>query len=154
MLHPAILGFISAAPGWNPHALGLADCEWELVKPLYEGLSREKLNLGGETLKFFQEGEPEQLSADDEEYLRLLKERTPAEPREQDIAFHDDHRDEIRIDRRLKSAWDKFIFGRPRETEDFIAGLAANDGNPTGTRRRRETRAPCAFAAIKRPSAS
>lgn len=125
VLHTAILNFIVAAPGWNQPALRLAECEWELIKPLFEGLSREKLNLGGETLKFFQEGEPEQLSADDEEYLRLLKERTPSEPREQDIAFHDDHRDEIRLDRRLKSAWDKFIFGRPRETEDFLAGLAA-----------------------------
>lgn len=124
-LHPAILDFIAAAPGWNDAARELAECEWELVKPLFEGLSKEKLNLGGETLKFFQEGEPEQLSLDDEEYLRLLKERTPSEPREQDIVFHDDHRDEIRLDRRLKSAWDKFIYGRPRETEDFLAGLAA-----------------------------
>ena len=125
LLHPTIQNFIAAPPGWNEPALRLAECEWELVKPLFEGLSREKLNLGGETLKFFQEGEPEQLSADDEEYLRLLKERTPSEPREQDLAFHEDHRDEIRVDRRLKSAWDKFIFGRPRETEDFLAGLAA-----------------------------
>ena len=124
-LHPTITSFIAAPPGWNGAAQALAECEWEQVKPLFEGLSRDKLNLGGETLKFFQEGEPDLLSADDLEYLRLLKDRTPSEPREQDVAFHDDHRDEIRENRRLKSAWDKFIFGRPRETHDFLAGLAA-----------------------------
>lgn len=125
VLHPAITEFIAASPGWNPATQRLAECEWEQVKPLFEGLSREKLNLGGETLRFFEEGEPDLLSADDLEYLRFLKDRTPSEPREQDIAFHDDHRDEIRENRRLKSAWDKFIFGRPRETHDFLAGLAA-----------------------------
>ncbi|MCR8526273.1 hypothetical protein WB334_25375, partial [Escherichia coli] len=124
-LHPTITSFIASPPGWNGAAQALAECEWEQVKPLFEGLSREKLNLGGETLKFFQEGEPDLLSADDLEYLRLLKDRTPSEPREQDVAFHDDHRDKIRENRRLKSAWDKFIFGRPRETHDFLAWPAS-----------------------------
>lgn len=125
-LHPAILAFIAAPPGWNEQARRLAECDWERIKPLFEGLARDKLNLGGETLRFFQEGEPGLLTPGDDEYLNLLAQRTPSEPREQDVAFHDDHRDDIRQDRRLKSAWDKFIFGRPRETDDFLAGLAAS----------------------------
>ena len=31
----------------------------------------------------------------------------------------------LKEDRKLKSAWDRFIFGKPRETEDFLAGIAA-----------------------------
>ena len=123
--HAVVTRFISAPPGWNDASLALARCEWDHIKPLFDGLSREKLNLGGETLKHFHEGDPDLLSGDDLDYLRLLKDRTPSEPREQDIAFHDDNRDEIRKNRRLKSAWDKFIFGRPRETDDFLAGFAA-----------------------------
>ncbi len=124
-VHGAIQEFISSPPGWNAKAKQLAECEWDHVRPLFEGLSREKLNLGGETIRFFEEGEPDRLSPDDAEYLRGLKARTPVEPRDQDIAFHEDHRDEMRQDRKLKSAWDKFIFGKPRETDDFLAGLAA-----------------------------
>lgn len=123
--HGVIQEFIAAPPGWNSKARQLAECEWDHVRPLFEGLSREKLNLGGETIRFFEEGEPDRLSAEDMEYLQGLKARTPGEPLEQDIAFHEDHRDEMRQDRKLKSAWDKFIFGKPRETDDFLAGLAA-----------------------------
>lgn len=124
-VYPAIREFIAAPPGWNEKSRQLAECEWDHVKPLFEGLAREKLNLGGETIRFYEEGEPDRLSPDDVEYLKALKARTPSEPRDQDIAFHEDHRDELRQDRRLKSAWDKFIFGKPRETDDFLAGLAA-----------------------------
>ena len=125
VIHGTIARFIAAPPGWNARAEELAECEWDHVRPLFEGLAREKLNLGGETIRFYEEGEPGRLSAEDAEYLRGLKARMPVEPREQDLAFHEDHRDEMRADRKLKSAWDKFIFGRPRETDDFLAGLAA-----------------------------
>lgn len=123
--HPVIEAFISAHPGWNAEAAALAECEWEQIKPLFEGLTREKFNLGNETRRFFAEGEDGLLSAEDEEYLRLLSERTPSDPRPEDVEFYDAHRDELRIDRKLKSAWDKLIYGRPRETADFLAGLAA-----------------------------
>lgn len=124
-IHGTIARFIAAPPGWNARAEELAECEWDHVRALFEGLAREKLNLGGETIRFYEEGEPGRLSAEDAEYLRALKVRMPFEPREQDLAFHEDHRDEMRVDRKLKSAWDKFIFGRPRETDDFLAGMAA-----------------------------
>jgi len=39
--------------------------------------------------------------------------------------FYDAHRDELREDRRLKSTWDRFLFGVPKETHDFLAGLTA-----------------------------
>jgi DNA segregation ATPase FtsK/SpoIIIE, S-DNA-T family len=39
----------------------------------------------------------------------------------EDLAFYDAHRTELKEDRRLKSAWDRFVFGRPIESTAFLA---------------------------------
>lgn len=125
LVHPVVELFIESRPGWNSSSEALANCQWEHIKPLFEGLAREKANLGQDTQRFYAEGLPDLLSADDEEYLELLvKRKTTSAPEEEDIAFYERHRDEIREDRKLKSSWDKFIFGRPLETDEFLSGLA------------------------------
>lgn len=123
--HPAIEVFIAAPSGWNQAAARLAECEWGDIKPLFDGLRREKYNLGAETLNFFDDRDPSVLDDADRDYLKLLVERKPTEPTEEDAEFYEAHRGEIKIDRKLRSAWEVFVFGRARETEDFIAGLAA-----------------------------
>lgn len=123
--HPVIERFIGAHPGWNNAAAELAECDWEQIKPLFEGLVREKFNIGTETQKFFSEGEPGLLTPEDDEYLRLLALRNPSDAREEDNDFYEAHRDEVREDRKLRSAWDKLIYGKARETTDFLAGVAA-----------------------------
>ncbi len=123
--HPIIERFIAAHPGWNQAAAELAECDWEQIKPLFEGLVREKFNIGIETKRFFDEGEPGLLSSEDEEYLRLLALRNATEARDEDNEFYEAHRDELQEDRKLKSAWDKLIYGKARETTDFLAGVAA-----------------------------
>lgn len=125
-LHPIVVSFINAPSGWNPAAAALAECEWELVKPLFDGLRREKFNLGLATLTFYDEREAELLSATDNDYLRRLIDRKTTEAEDEDERFYDAHRNELKEDRKLKSAWDKFIFGRPKEFEDFLAGIAAS----------------------------
>ncbi|KQO70635.1 FtsK/SpoIIIE domain-containing protein [Methylobacterium sp. Leaf88] len=122
--YPTIQAFVAAPAGWNEAAAALARCEWDEVRPLFEGLVKEKFNLGADTLRFFSEGPPDRLSEDEEEYLRLLAKKLPGTAREEDVSFYESHRDEIREDRKLKSAWDKFVFGKPRETTDFLTGLA------------------------------
>jgi len=125
LVHPVVELFIESRPGWNSSSEALANCQWEHIKPLFEGLAREKSNLGQETQRFYAEGPPDLLSDDDEEYLELLvKRKTSSGPEDEDIAFYERHRDEIREDRKLKSSWDKFIFGRPLETDEFFSGLA------------------------------
>ena len=63
----------------------------------------------------------------DQDYLQLLAKRQKAhDPSDEDYAFYESHRNEIKEDRKLRSAWDKFIFGRPRECTDFFVGLAAS----------------------------
>lgn len=56
-LHSTVLSFIAASSGWNSAAEELAECEWELVKPLFDGLRREKFNLGQATINFYDERE-------------------------------------------------------------------------------------------------
>lgn len=123
--HAVVQRFISAPSGWNAEAADLAECEWEEIKPLFDGLSREKFSLGQATLEFYNEQEPGLLTDDDREYLKLLIGRRTTEAAEDDISFYEAHRTELKDDRKLKSAWDRFVFGRPIETGDFLAGLTS-----------------------------
>lgn len=124
-LHPVVLAFIDAPSGWNPAAAALAECEWEAVHVLFDGLKKENsYHLGKVTLEFYKEGDPELLNASEWDYLERLAQRKLSEPDEEDEQFYDSHRNDLKEDRKLKSTWDKFIYGRPKEAEDFLAGLA------------------------------
>src|SRR5260370_1399379 len=124
--HAIIQAFIRAPSGWNDAASRLSECEWEEVKPLFDGVKREKFNLAQETVHFFDEREPELLTVEERDYLRLLVGRSTTEATEEDNTFYEAHRNELKEDRKLKSAWDRFVFGKPREADDFLAGLAAS----------------------------
>jgi DNA segregation ATPase FtsK/SpoIIIE, S-DNA-T family len=123
--HQAVLDFIAAPGGWTAASSGLAGREWENVKPLFDGLGREKFNLGRATLEFYDERDPALLPDADREYLTRLVARRTTEAEEEDRFFYETHSDEFREDRKLKSMWDKFVFGAPKETPDFLAGLVA-----------------------------
>ena len=123
-LHPTIESFIHAPSGWNDASVLLAECEWEQIRPLFDGVKREKFNLARETIHFFDEREPELLSDDERQYLQSLVTRAGSEPAEDDTEFYEAHRNELKEDRKLKSAWDRFVFGKARETNDFLLGVA------------------------------
>jgi len=137
--HPVIEAFIAAPSGWNTQAEALAEQDWEQVKPIFDGLQREKFNLGKNTLEFFSELEADKLKEDEREYLKLLIKRS--EKIDEDTEFYEAHRHEIKDDKKLKSAWDRFVYGRSIEATDFIAGLCAvmeplYNRMPTGDQRR------------------
>lgn len=139
--HQTVEAFIRSPAVWNDEAAALAECEWEDVKPLFDGLKREKYNIAQATIDFYAEREPELLSNDEREYLKRLKERRTTEPEQEDEDFYDAHRNELRDDRKLRSAWDRFVFGSPRETEDLLAGLSLSldslfNREESGTKRR------------------
>lgn len=123
--HETIRAFIAAQSKWNEEAEALAEIEWETIRPLFDGLKPERFNLGRETLRFYDERGEELLSSDDKDYLRTLAEKRDraTEPIEDDIAFYRSHRGELKDEPRLKSRWDKFIFGSPIEVGDFLLGL-------------------------------
>jgi len=125
-VHKTILAFIGAPSGWNSAAAQLAEFEWEVVKPLFDGMKREKFNLGRETFTLYEDREPGILNEEEREYLKRLSDRPATEPTDEDASFYEAHRNELKEERKLKSAWDRFIFGKPRETEDFLAGIAAS----------------------------
>jgi DNA segregation ATPase FtsK/SpoIIIE, S-DNA-T family len=124
--HQVVHDFIAAPGGWTDASSRLAECDWEDIKPLFDGLRREGFNLGKTTLDFYGERDPGLLTDSERGYLeRLSMRRTTEAALDDDRDFHDAHRDELREDRKLKSAWDRFIFGAPKETYDFLAGLVA-----------------------------
>ncbi|GAA4389494.1 FtsK/SpoIIIE domain-containing protein [Hymenobacter koreensis] len=122
--YPVIEAFIAADSQWNEAAKALAEIEWEQVRPLFDGLRREKLNLGKLTQNFFDDKDDDLLSNDEREYLKGLAERNSSTATDEDRLFYDLHRHQIGENRHLKAGWDKFAFGRPHENEDFLTGLA------------------------------
>jgi len=124
-IHDVVSDFIAASSGWNDEAAALAECEWESVAPLFDGFKRETFNIGDKTLDFFDERGDALLNTDELDYLeRLKKRKTSGSEEEEDRQFYEDHRNELKEDRKLKSVWDRFIFGKPKETDDFIVGIA------------------------------
>lgn len=123
-LHPVIEAFIHAPSGWNAASASLAEREWEQIRPLFDGVKREKFNLARETIHFYDEREPELLSDDERQYLQSLVTRSGSEPTQDDADFYESHRNELKEDRKLKSAWDRFVFGKAREADDFLLGIA------------------------------
>jgi DNA segregation ATPase FtsK/SpoIIIE, S-DNA-T family len=122
--HPTIEKFIRANSGWNAEASALARCEWEFVQPLFDGLKREKFNLGKATLEFYDEREAGMLTDDEHDYLKRLSNAKRIEAQEEDEEFYRRHRNELKELPSLKAKWDRFVFGAPVESEDFLAGVA------------------------------
>jgi len=123
-IHPTVEAFIAAESGWNQHAAALAQCEWDGVKPLFDGLKKEKFNLGKATLEFYEERDESLLTKDERGYLVRLRECNRTEAQDEDEDFYRRHRGELKEQPSLKSKWDRFIFGTPIETEDFLLGIA------------------------------
>lgn len=88
VLHPTIKTFIRADSGWNKEAAELAGCEWELVKPLFDGLKREKFNLGKATLEFYDERDTDLLTTDERDYLARLRDNKRNEAQDEDEDFY------------------------------------------------------------------
>lgn len=124
--HATVRAFIAAPSKWNIEAEALAGIEWETIKPIFDGLKRERFNLGRATLRFYDEKGEALLSRDDQGYLETLAEQRDkaSEPIDDDLNFYRAHRGELKEDANLKSKWDRFIFGSPIETGDFLVGLA------------------------------
>ncbi len=122
-LHRIVEEYIHADSGWNTHALALAECEWEAIKPLFDGLKREAFNLGKATLDFYDEREAELLTNDERDYLARLRDIKRTDAQEEDEEFYKRHRNELKELPALKGRWDRFILGTPVETDDFLLGI-------------------------------
>ena len=107
--HQVVRDFIHAPGGWTAASARLGECDSEDIKPLFDGLKREKFNLGEATLDFYSERDPELLTDSERHYLERLSLRRATEAAlDDDRVFYDAHRDELRNDRKLKSVWNRF----------------------------------------------
>jgi S-DNA-T family DNA segregation ATPase FtsK/SpoIIIE len=123
-LHTAIRAFIAAPSKWNPEAAALAQIDWELITPLFDGLRPEPFNIGRATLEFFDEQGADSLTAEERAHLQGLATRRSSQASPEDSDFYRAHRIDLKDNPKLKSKWDKFVFGMPVETTDFLQGLA------------------------------
>jgi len=121
--HAVVRAFVTAPSKWNAQAAALARIDWELVKPLFDGLKPEKFNLGKATLEFFDEQGADAISKDECAYLEALSKRNSSQAIDVDIDFYRLHRLDLKDNPQLKSKWDRFVFGTPVETSDFLGGL-------------------------------
>ncbi len=121
--HDAIRRFIHSPSGWTQEAGDIAKYEWELIKPLFDGLKREQFNLGKATAEFYEERDPGLLTDMERDYLNRLAQRKALDPDDEDEDFYRNHRHELKEKPSLKARWDYFIFGSPAETQDFAVGL-------------------------------
>lgn len=124
--HSAIEAFIEAAPGWHSSAAALSEFEWEShgILQLFSGLRTRPTNFVQETINYFEDAKPDRLNENDKSYLAQMLERPSLkESREDDREFYEAHRDDLADERQLRAKWEKFVYGRPIECEDFIDGL-------------------------------
>lgn len=124
-LHSVFEAFIQSPSKWSSEAEALSQFEWERdnVKLLFDGLKPRTFQLGEATSHFYEDELPESLTADEQEYLADLDKRRTREPNERDEEFYERHRIELGADRKLKSRWDRFVYGQPIETDDFAIGV-------------------------------
>jgi S-DNA-T family DNA segregation ATPase FtsK/SpoIIIE len=124
-LHPTVEAFLSASSGWTAATEALSHLEWERdnIKALFDGLKVRREPLGQATLDFYEDEFPDSLTEQEQVYLRRLDTRQMREAFEEDAEFYEHHRTELGQHRVLKARWDKFIFGQPIETDDFVVGL-------------------------------
>ncbi|MEW5552150.1 FtsK/SpoIIIE domain-containing protein [Peribacillus frigoritolerans] len=124
-VQPVIESFIQAKTGWTLEAEALADFEWERdnIYMFFSGIKTKKVDLGTQTLDHLEDEHSDTLTQEDRDYLETLSKRTSSEPSEEDIEFYETHRQELDTNRSLKSKWDRFVYGKPVECDDFIIGL-------------------------------
>jgi len=122
--HAVVSDFIAAPSKWNAQAEALSNIDWELIKPLFDGLRPEKFNLGKATLDFFDEQGTDSLTKDERTYLKALSNRHSSQAIPDDLQFYRAYRLDLKDNPQLKSKWDRFVFGTPIETTDFLGGLA------------------------------
>lgn len=106
---------------WTAPLKALVELDWRTISDLFEGVTKsEPLSLGQKTVKFFDDEFEDQL----EEYEReLLSASFPKNPTDDLESFFETHREHLARDKKLSSAWEKYIFRNPKTYDDFWVGL-------------------------------
>lgn len=125
LAYESIEQFIIAPDDWTFASTQLAQFEWDTdrISGLFTGLRIKKVDLATETIEFFDNEDPAELTRDDHSYLVNLSRRRTSEAADEDLEFYDRHHLTLDKNRSLKAKWDRFVYGKPIECIDFIVGL-------------------------------
>lgn len=122
----AIQDFIDAdlrIDAWSDSQKALAELDWRTVSDLFEGVTRRAaLTLGEQTINFFDDEFDDQLDGEERE---LLGGTFPKEPSDDLQEFFESHREHLARDKKLSSAWERYIYRNPQTYDDFLVGLLA-----------------------------
>jgi DNA segregation ATPase FtsK/SpoIIIE, S-DNA-T family len=142
----ALEAFINAPTGDSQAAAEVAELEWETdgVCHIFDKPKEKLQGLAEHTLKFF-EHDCEDAEALDEKWKRHLEDLKAREKRSEwnddDKVFFELHRRHIEHSRQLHARWEKAIFGKAIECNDFLDGfvgvahhLLAGAGDMAGDR--------------------
>lgn len=125
----ALEAFINAPMGDSRPAADVAELEWETdgVCHIFDKPKEKLQGLAEHTLKFF-EHDCEDAEALDEKWKRHLEDLKAREKRSEwnddDKVFFELHRRHIELSRQLHARWEKAIFGKAIECNDFLDGFA------------------------------
>lgn len=125
----ALEAFINAPMGDNQPAADVAELEWETdgVCRVFDKPKEKLQGLAEHTLKFF-EHDCEDADALDEKWKRHLEDLKAREKRSEwaddDKVFFELHRRHLEQSRQLLARWEKAIFGKAIECNDFLDGFA------------------------------
>ncbi|MFZ5697535.1 MAG: FtsK/SpoIIIE domain-containing protein [Pseudomonadota bacterium] len=125
----ALDAFVAAPAGDQEAASALAKFEWEAdgVYLAFDKPKEKQLGLVDATLRFFDHDcdQENSLDVDDRKQLEDLKSRERrSDFTEDDERFFVKHRRLIEQDAKLCARWEKALYGKPIECNDFIDGFA------------------------------
>ncbi len=125
----ALAAFASAPVGDQEAAASLAQFEWESegVYLAFDKPKEKQQGLAETTLRFFEHDcvEDNALEPEDKKLLEDLKSRERrADFTPEDEEFFATHRRFLELDPKLFSRWEKALFGKPIECNDFFDGFA------------------------------
>jgi len=122
---PVFEAFVEAPPAWCPAVQEFSQRDWETdnSRLLFEQLRKKRARLGDQTRSLFAQHFPEDLSDDEQQYLNDFDTRGAREGDDEDSDFYERHRYRLALDPRVKTLWDRFVFGKALDTDDLRAGL-------------------------------
>ena len=108
--HPTIEAFITSPSGWNAPGRGARGMRMGGVRALFDGLQRERFTSANPLWNSTMRASPLSFPGYDRDYLSASSNQPHHRhiDDDEDIAFYDSHRTELKADRKLKSAWDRF----------------------------------------------
>ncbi|UPK44727.1 FtsK/SpoIIIE domain-containing protein [Paenibacillus pabuli] len=128
-VQPIMELFIESYVSWSTASENLSELEWETdkVNLLFFELKPMKVNLAEKTKQLYDDEFPDTLTDAEILYLEnlnsLFEKKKAKEASDEDKEFYDKHRHNLETDKALKSEWDRFVYGKAIECNDFLVGL-------------------------------